>query len=250
MKANKSLGQHFLTDKTAIDNILSVVNQNIGSLNLLEIGPGMGAITNKLFKEYKQRLQCIELDSRCVDYLQKQYPKLIVHSDDFLNNNFLENATEELLLVGNFPYNISTEIVFKVLEYKDKIPVVVGMFQKEVALRLASKLGSKEYGITSVLAQFYYDIEVCFHLLPSSFHPAPKVNSSVILMKRKEHVDEEVSYKKLKLVVKTAFNQRRKMLRNALSSLTFKDNTVVEKYAMLRAEQLSLEDFILLSKCI
>lgn len=247
MKADKKLGQHFLIDKEARQEIATLILSNARDKEVLEIGPGMGALTSLLLPALEEKLTCIELDYRCVEYLHANYLHLKVIQEDFLKSYYLAKLDNQIVICGNFPYNISTEIVFKVLEYYTKIPVVVGMFQKEVAMRLAARPGSKVYGITSVLAQFFYDVKIDMVLPPIAFSPPPKVDSAVITMSRKDDIPEDVSYKKLSLLVKTSFNQRRKMLRNALKSLKLPEQSI-EKFGALRAEQLSLEDYCAITK--
>ncbi len=247
MKADKKLGQHFLVDEEARQNIATLILSNAKDNDVLEIGPGMGAITNILFHTLKENLICIELDPRCVEYLNSTYLHLKVIHEDFLASNYLAKSDTQIVICGNFPYNISTEIVFKVIEFYTKIPIVVGMFQKEVAMRLAAKPGSKVYGITSVLSQFFYEVHIEMILPPSAFSPPPKVDSAVITMRRKASILDDISYQKLSILVKKAFNQRRKMLRNALKSLQLPE-ICIEKYGTLRAEQLSLEDYCAMTK--
>lgn len=247
LKADKKLGQHFLVDESARQQIASLILSGALSNNVLEIGPGMGAITQLLLPTLADKLTCIELDARCVSYLHAKMPSLKIRHEDFLSSDYIDSISEELLVCGNFPYNISTEIVFKVLEHFVKIPMVVGMFQKEVAYRLAAKSGSKVYGITSVLAQFFYDIEINIVLPPQAFSPPPQVESAVITMVRKSVIPHDISYKNLSILVKTAFNQRRKMLRNALKNLHL-DEGLIQRYGAMRAEQLTLDDYCTIAK--
>ncbi len=247
MKADKKLGQHFLADKEARQHIASLILANAADKHVLEIGSGMGAISSLIFPSVGKKMTCIELDKRCVEYLQAMHPSLNILHEDFITSNYLEVLGEEVLVCGNFPYNISTEIVFRVLKYHEKVPVVIGMFQKEVAQRLAATSGSKIYGITSVLTQFFYEIKIELVLPPSAFSPPPKVESAVITMRRKKDIAVDISFRKLSLLVKTAFNQRRKMLRNALKSLQLPD-VCIEKYGVMRAEQLTLEDYCAITK--
>lgn len=217
--------------------------------NVLEIGPGKGALTKYLIKNHDINLQFVEVDERMIDFLVEQFPslknKIIAH--DFLMMNF-EKLNLPVSIIGNFPYNISTQIVFKILENKKDVPLMVGMFQKEVGKRICSPHGSKEYGITSVLTQAFYDCTYLFSVSNTCFSPPPKVESGVIQLKRKEKSPVEIhDEKKFFLVVKTAFNQRRKMLRNALKGLAWKEGFLQNKIFNLRAEQLTVPDFIHLS---
>ena len=237
----KQLGQHFLHDEAVCQKIVDALSPGIE--NLLEIGPGGGAITKYLMHLPVKNYICIELDKDKIDYLHKVYPALqgkIFH-DDFLDAEqpFQENFT----IIGNFPYNISTQIIFKVLEWKDQVDEVVGMFQKEVAERIASKHGSKSYGIMSVLVQCYYDIEYLFDVAASSFTPPPKVVSGVIRLKRNHNPYHIADEKKFKVFVKAAFNQRRKTLRNSLKSILPAEKLQGEIFNK-RAEQLSVQQFV------
>ena len=213
---------------------------------LLEVGPGGGALTQHLIKLENIDFKAVELDEEKVLYLQKTYPDL---KDKLILKSILDLAPPfegDFTVIGNFPYNISSQILFKVLDWKEQVPSVFGMFQKEVAARIASKEGSKDYGILSVLIQAYYDVDYLFDVPPTSFNPPPKVMSGVIELKRREKPEEVASEKKFKLLVKTAFNQRRKMLRNGVKGLfdpEFLKNDIFSK----RAEQLSVADFAQLS---
>ncbi|MEO6490653.1 MAG: 16S rRNA (adenine(1518)-N(6)/adenine(1519)-N(6))-dimethyltransferase RsmA [Ferruginibacter sp.] len=240
----KSLGQHFLKDESIIQRIIGVLRENQFS-NLLEVGPGAGALTKHLLQIPSIEFKAVELDEEKVTYLQKKY-KLengIIHKS-FLD---IDKPFETCFtVIGNFPYNISTQILFKILEWKKDVPVVIGMFQKEVAQRAAAPPGSKVYGVLSALIQPYYDIEYLFDVPPGSFNPPPKVMSAVIRLKRRAtelNVRTERAYW---VLVKTAFNQRRKTLRNAVKSL-FDETTLKEDIFNLRAEALSIEDFAALT---
>jgi 16S rRNA (adenine1518-N6/adenine1519-N6)-dimethyltransferase len=214
--------------------------------NLLEVGPGAGALTKELIKIPDINFQAVELDDEKVEYLQKKYSTLdkkIIHKS-FLD---IEKPFEESFnIIGNFPYNISTQILFKILEWKDEVPVVIGMFQKEVAQRAASKPGNKVYGVLSALIQPYYNIEYLFDVPPESFNPPPKVMSGVIRLTRKTTMLNVKSERAYWVLVKTAFNQRRKTLRNAVKSL-FAADVLEEEIFNLRAEALSIEDFAVLT---
>lgn len=240
-RLKKSLGQHFLKDETIIRQIIEAVLQN-ECTNLLEIGPGGGALTKHLVKLPDINFKAVELDDEKVIWLMREYPEL---KDKIIPEDFLkmEKPFEEPFhIVGNFPYNISTEILFKILDWKDSVPVITGMFQKEVAERVASKPGNKVYGVTSALIQPFYDIEYLFDVPPGSFNPPPKVNSGVIRLTRRKDELLVKSPRAYIVLVKTAFNQRRKMLRNAVKS-QFTPEVLAEPIFEKRAEALSIEDF-------
>ena len=247
VRAKKSLGQHFLRDLDAAKKIADLMSGHGDYTQVLEIGPGMGVLTQFLLQHSEYQTDVVELDTESVEYLNVNYPELKgkIHSADFLHLN-LEKffGGKKFGVVGNFPYNISSQILFKVLDYKDLVPEVAGMFQKEVAVRIASKPGNKDYGILSVLLQAFYDIEYCFSLGPEVFSPPPKVNSGVIRLKRNQVTDLGVSESMFKSVVKMGFNQRRKTLRNALKALQLPENEYMSK----RAEQLGVAEFIELAK--
>jgi 16S rRNA (adenine1518-N6/adenine1519-N6)-dimethyltransferase len=246
--ALKSYGQHFLNDKQVLEEIVKVINKYYNNEQIIEIGPGMGALTQYLLKEYPD-MTCIEVDNRCVSYLNQHYgnTNLKIIEADFLKLDSSALMKVPTAIVGNFPYNISSQIVFKILDNYGQIPFMVGMFQKEMAERIASPHGSKEYGVISVLAQLYYDIKVELDIAPKSFSPPPKVNSSVISMVRKNNIVLDFDVKLFKKIVKAGFNQRRKMLRNGLSGLIPKEK-LQEPVFQKRAEQLSVQDFIDLTK--
>jgi 16S rRNA (adenine1518-N6/adenine1519-N6)-dimethyltransferase len=241
----KSLGQHFLKDENILSKIVSAL-QTHSFKRLLEIGPGAGALTKYLLQLENTDFKAIEIDDEKADYLLHHFPAL---KDKLLHGDFLKSSmpfNEEFIVIGNFPYNISSQILFKILEWKDFVPVVIGMFQKEVAQRIASKPSSKTYGILSVLVQAFYNVEYLFDVSPSSFNPPPKVMSGVIELKirnkKSEIKNEEVFFR----LVKTAFNQRRKKLRNAVRNL-FDEDILKETIFDKRAEQLSVDDFAALS---
>jgi 16S rRNA (adenine1518-N6/adenine1519-N6)-dimethyltransferase len=237
----KQLGQHFLHDENVCQKIVEGLGPNIK--NLLEIGPGGGAITKYLMHLPVENFLCIELDKENIDYLNKTYPELQgkISHDDFLDAAL--PFQEHFSIIGNFPYNISTQIIFKVLDWKDYVDEVVGMFQKEVAERIASKHGSKSYGIMSVIVQCFYDIEYLFDVPASSFTPPPKVTSGVIRLTRNNNPYTIADEKKFKTFVKAAFNQRRKTLRNSLKSILPAEKLQDEIFAK-RAEQLSVQQFV------
>ncbi len=237
----KQLGQHFLHDEEICQRIVATLNNE--NKPLLEIGPGAGAITKYLINQNFSSYKCVELDKEKVDYLLLKYPTLkdkIIH-DDFLKTPLPFDS--EFNVIGNFPYNISSQILFKILDWNNQVPLVVGMFQKEVAERVASKHGKKAYGILSVLIQCYYDVEYLFDVAPESFTPPPKVMSGVIKLKRKETPLISHQEQKFKQFIKNAFNQRRKTLRNGLKpfyKIEFLNDEIFNK----RAEQLSIYELI------
>ena len=241
----KSLGQHFLTDKTVCERILAQLQQ-FPMERLVEVGPGAGALTEYIYKVPSVEFKAIELDTEKVNYLLHTFPAL---NGKLINEDFLETAMpfeESFNLVGNFPYNISTQIVFKVLDWKQSVPVMIGMFQKEVAERIAAKPHSKAYGILSVLAQAFYDVTYLFDVPPSAFNPPPKVDSGVIMFTRKEKFPEMASEKSFYHIVKMAFGQRRKMLRNPLKPY-FTTAQLEDPIFTKRAENLTYEDYAALT---
>ena len=246
--AKKFLGQHFLTDL----NVARRIAETITSGRTIEIGPGMGVLTQFLLQNHNINLTAIEIDRESVAYLKEWYPELHLIEGDFLKIDLNTIVPEgEFNVIGNYPYNISSQIFFKVLEYKDHIPVCSGMIQKEVAERLASKPGKKAYGILSVLLQAYYDIEYLFTVDEYVFNPPPKVKSAVIRMTRNRRRRLDCDEALFKTVVKTAFNQRRKQMRNSLQQLVGKGNPILEeKIFTMRPEQLSVEQFIELTTLI
>ena len=221
-------------------------------IQVLEVGPGMGVLTQYLLKNPNIQLTAIEIDRESVAYLKEWYPELHLIEGDFLKLNMdIIYPEGEFNVIGNYPYNISSQIFFKVLEYKDRIPVCSGMIQKEVAERIASKPGKKAYGILSVLLQAYYDIEYLFTVDEHVFNPPPKVKSAVIRMTRNKRRRLDCDEALFKTVVKTAFNQRRKQMRNSLQQLVGKGNPILEeKIFTMRPEQLSVEQFIELTHLI
>jgi len=249
--AKKHLGQHFLNDESIAKNIADTLTLQ-GYKNVLEIGPGMGVLTKYLL-EKPIGTHVIEIDTESVAYLDAHYPKLHgkIISKDFLKYNIKEVFNDEpFAIIGNFPYNISTQIVFRTLELRDQIPEFSGMFQKEVAERICSKKGSKVYGILSVLAQAFYEVEYLFTVDEHVFTPPPKVKSGVMRMIRKEDYKLPCDEKLLFTVVKTAFNQRRKTMRNSLKSMNLSDKLREDSIFDLRPEQLSVEQFIELTQKI
>jgi 16S rRNA (adenine1518-N6/adenine1519-N6)-dimethyltransferase len=244
VKAKKHLGQHFLNDQNIAEDI---VNQLVPVNNtILEIGPGMGVLTQFLAKQ-ETNLRVVEIDRESVFYLRLYYPKLQIIEGDFLQLNFDEITDENISVIGNFPYNISSQILFKAFEKRDKITEVVGMFQKEVAERVASVKGKKK-GILSIFLQAFYDIEYCFTVNEDVFTPPPKVKSGVIKMIRNNRKKLDCDEKLFIRVVKSGYNQRRKTLRNALKAFSLNTNSETEKLLEKRAEQLDVDDFIILTK--
>jgi len=251
VKAKKHLGQHFLTDESIAENIANTLSCN-GYKHVLEIGPGMGVLTKYLLKK-DIKTHVIEIDTESVEYLKANYLNLAdrVYEHDFLKHDLTTIFNDEpFAVIGNFPYNISTQIVFKTLEMRHQIPEFSGMFQKEVAQRICSKEGSKVYGILSVLTQAFYDAEYLFTVPPSVFNPPPKVDSGVLLLKRKENFSLAVDEKLFFRVVKTAFQQRRKTLRNSLKTFNLSDNLKANVIFGKRPEQLSVDSFLELTLLI
>lgn len=268
--AKKFLGQHFLTDLTVARNIAETaykgqsdeVQSTKEKIRVLEIGPGMGVLTQFLLKDPNIQLTAIEIDRESVAYLKEWYPELHLIQGDFLKLDLnIIYPDGEFNVIGNYPYNISSQIFFKVLEYKDRIPVCSGMIQKEVAERIASKPGKKAYGILSVLLQAYYDIEYLFTVHEHVFNPPPKVKSAVIRMTRNKRRQLDCDEELFKTVVKTAFNQRRKQIRNSLRGLieispqpspegNGEKEERLEWFLTRRPEQLSVDEFIELTKLI
>ena len=243
VRAKKHLGQHFLNDEQIAFDITDLLSE--GTKNVVEIGPGMGVLTQFLVKK-DFTTEVVEIDTESVFYLRLNYPKLSVHEGDFLQLKLKEKYPYSFSLIGNFPYNISSQILFKAFENRDQIPEVIGMFQKEVAERIVCKKGKKR-GILSVFLQAFYDIEYCFTVNEDVFTPPPKVKSGVIKLVRNNRKELTVDEQKFKRVVKTGYNQRRKTLRNALKPFTLINENEIEHLLSLRAEQLSVDDFIKLT---
>ncbi len=246
VRAKKHLGQHFLKDLSiarSITDALSGEDYN----HVIEVGPGMGVLTQYLMTK-DLITHVIELDRESVSYLQAEYPQLSqrIYSTDFLKLNLKTITDQPFALIGNFPYNISSQILFKALDYKDQIPEIVGMFQKEVAERVASGPGNKKYGIISVLLQAYYDIEYLFTVNEDVFDPPPKVKSGVIRLRRNDKKKLNCNEKFFKQVVKQSFSQRRKTLRNSLKPIIGKSG-FEDPLLKLRAERLSVKDFVYLT---
>ena len=241
----KSLGQHFLKDESVIKQIIEALQEDAFT-QLLEVGPGGGALTKLLVQIPDINFKAVELDDEKSDYLIKTYPSL---ADKIVRQSFLDMDIpfeEQFTIIGNFPYNISTQILFKILDWKAQVPVTIGMFQKEVAQRAAAPEGSKVYGVLSVLLQAHYDIEYLFDVPNHCFNPPPKVESGVIRLKRRAVIPEMKSHRQFRLLVKTAFNQRRKTMRNAVKSL-FPPDSMSDPIFDKRAEALSVDDFAALT---
>ncbi|WP_163381415.1 16S rRNA (adenine(1518)-N(6)/adenine(1519)-N(6))-dimethyltransferase RsmA [Cyclobacterium sp. SYSU L10401] len=249
VKAKKHLGQHFLTDLQVAERIAGSLSGHQQVKKVLEIGPGMGVLTDFLVQQ-PWELFLIEIDEESVDYLLEKYADrdLKVIKGDFLHREFRTLFEEPYAIIGNFPYNISSQIFFRVLEERHHVSEIVGMLQKEVAERITSKKGNKTYGILSVLLQAYYEVEYLFSVPPEVFDPPPKVNSGVIRLKRnaisKLDCDEKLFFR----LVKQAFNTRRKTLRNALKPLGLSEAFKNESMLGLRAEQLGVEEFVYLTQ--
>lgn len=273
VRAKKSLGQHFLKDLVVAQKIAETIivesrgnaahkvesDNTFDKFPVLEVGPGMGVLTQFLLKNPNIDLTAVELDRESVDYLKEWYPELKLIEGDFLKidlNTVFPDG--QFGVIGNYPYNISSQIFFKVLEYKDRIPVCSGMIQKEVAERIASKPGKKAYGILSVLLQAWYDIEYLFTVDENVFNPPPKVKSAVVRLRRNSRTSLGCDERLFKTVVKTAFNQRRKQMRNSLREVlvesrknaALKAESELEDFLTKRPEQLSVEEFINLTKLL
>ena len=264
VRAKKALGQHFLTDQRIAQDIVAALEVQEKPFPVLEIGPGMGVLTQYLLQREDIALKCIEIDGESVDYLMTHFPdmpgKLL--QGDFLTLKLERIFPDRFAVIGNFPYNISSQIFFKVLDHKDRIPQVVCMIQKEVAERIAETPGTKTYGILSVLLQAWYDIEYLFTVGSGCFAPPPKVTSAVIRLRRNGRTDLGCDEKLFKTVVKTAFGQRRKTLRNSLRPLArakadregWSDDALAAFLADpvfdLRPERLGVEDFVALTRSL
>jgi 16S rRNA (adenine1518-N6/adenine1519-N6)-dimethyltransferase len=249
VRPKKHLGQHFLTDPSIAGRIVDALNVASGD-TVLEIGPGTGVLTEHLL-EKKIRLVPVEIDRDSVIHLKKRWPDLeeTIIEKDFLKMDISDHITGPFHLIGNFPYNISSQIFFRVLEYRQRIPSVVCMIQKEVATRIASPPGSREYGILSVLLQAYYKIESLFTVKPGSFFPPPKVTSGVIRLTRNGTIALPCNEKLFVQVVKTTFNQRRKMIRNSIKPILPNLDNEIELLSK-RPEQLGVPQFIELTNWV
>lgn len=251
VRAKKHLGQHFLTDLSIAERIALAVKGHGGVKKVLEIGPGMGVLTDYLLKNPLE-LYLIDIDKESIAYLNKKYPSLKnrIIEGDYLKYNLSNDISEPYAIAGNFPYNISSQIFFKVLEERDKVTEVVCMLQKEVAKRIASPKGNKDYGILSVLLQAFYDIEYLFSVPPEVFDPPPKVNSGVIRLVRNEVKSLDCNEKLFFQVVKGGFGNRRKTLRNSLKSFQLPEQLKEHPLMDKRAEQLDVADFVFIAQQI
>lgn len=252
VKAKKHLGQHFLTDKNIAEKIVNSLIHHDKYQQVLEVGPGMGVLSDFLLQKKEFETYLIDIDTESFEFLGKKYPQLgdKLLNADFLQMNFKEVFPSAFAIIGNFPYNISSQILFKILDNRDQVPEVVGMFQKEVAERCTAKPGSKEYGILSVFLQAYYQCQYLFTVKAGVFNPPPKVLSAVIRLSRNEVKALECDEKLFWKVVKAGFNQRRKTLSNALSGIIPKEKQGDENVWTLRAERLSVKDFVELTNLI
>lgn len=260
VKPKKELGQHFLTDLSISQRIADLLTGHPTAdgqvyTKALEIGPGMGVLTQFLLEDKRFETYVIEIDRESVDYLNQHFPALEgrILASDFLNirTDLLPTkqvSTEPFAVIGNFPYNISTQILFRVLEIRDRVPEVVGMFQREVAQRIASGPGNKDYGILSVLLQAWYDIKYEFTVDPTVFNPPPKVFSGVLSLRRNKVTELGCDERKFTQVVKHGFGQRRKTLRNSLKPLNPSEAALASRFMDKRAEQLSVAEFVELTQ--
>lgn len=251
VKPKKALGQHFLTDMNVASRIADTVDvESYGSLPILEIGPGTGVLTQFLMPKGRE-LKCVELDSESVEYLHRVYPALDVTEGDFLTMDLNGIFPGEFCLTGNYPYNISSQIFFRLLEYRERIPVCTGMLQREVAERICASPGTKTRGILSVLLQAWYDCEYLFTVSEHVFNPPPKVKSGVIRLVRNGVTSLGCDEALFKKVVKTSFGMRRKTLRNSIGPLIPKESPLWNDPILgERPERLSVEQFIYLTKSI
>ena len=247
VRPKKALGQHFLTDLNIARNIVDAMSDDVNVI--VEVGAGMGVLTQYIIEDNLEKLRVVEIDTESIDYLKKVYPQLgdnLIHGD-FLRTDLSKFASEKIGVIGNFPYNISSQIFFQVLKYRDQVDEVVGMIQKEVAERIAAGPGSKTYGILSVLLQAWYDIEYLFTVHENVFNPPPKVKSAVIRMRRNNVTHLDCDEKLFVMAVKQSFNQRRKTLRNSLRSL-IPQEIIQDEIFNKRPEQLSVAEFVELTK--
>lgn len=250
VKPKKHLGQHFLKDENIAFKIVEALKST--DKMVLEIGPGTGVLTKYLIDKYGDQLILVDVDSESIAYLRKNFelPTENIVEADYLKHNLEPLQSKEYVVIGNFPYNISSQIFFRILEDRQQVTEVVCMLQKEVAQRLASPPGNKDYGILSVLLQAYYDLEYLFTVPPQVFNPPPKVNSGVIRLKRNDVKQLDCDEQLFKKVVKQGFQNRRKTLRNALKPLNLPEEVVKSEVLNRRAETLSVDDFVLLTKNI
>lgn len=252
VRPKKNLGQHFLNDVAVAGKIVDSLILPDGCKQVLEVGPGMGVLTDFLFEKKDLHVKIIEIDKESIHFLNEKFPSHAsdIIEGDFLRIDFKKYFSGNFAVIGNFPYNISTQILFKVLDNRDRIPEIVGMFQKEVAERIAGEPGGREYGILSVFMQTWFDVKLIMILNENDFSPPPKVKSAVLHFLRKKNFVLQCEETAFRRVVKTAFNQRRKTLRNALSSLVTKELSNQIPFAELRAEALSWEKFVELTNAV
>lgn len=253
VRAKKHLGQHFLKDETIAQQIVDGLKHTSLYNKVLEVGPGMGVLTKYLINQSGFETYIIDIDRESIAYLKQNFPTLQnrIIEGDFLKLDFSKLFSgERFAVIGNFPYNISTEILFRILDHKNLVPEVVGMFQKEVAERIAAKPKNKTYGITSVLLQAFYDIEYLFTVNENVFNPPPKVKSAVIRLTRNNIQQLGCDEKLFKRVVKAGFNQRRKTLRNSIKAFKLKPEFLNHNYLNQRAEELSVADFVALTNML
>lgn len=252
VRPKKFLGQHFLKDQNIARKIVDAISFDGVERTILEIGPGTGVLTNFLLNKSFKEVILIEIDRESIAFLKKNFEakNLNIIEGDFLQLNIDDLSESDLSIIGNFPYNISSQIFFKILEYRTKIIEVVCMVQKEVGQRICSSHGNKTYGILSVLLGAYYESEMLFKVPPGVFIPPPKVDSAIIRLKRKMNIDLDYDEKLFKIIVKQGFQNRRKTLRNALKPILLPIELTKDRIFDLRAEQLSVEDYINLTKKI
>jgi 16S rRNA (adenine1518-N6/adenine1519-N6)-dimethyltransferase len=252
VRPKKHFGQHFLTDLRLAENIVKALTLHGNYKQVLEIGPGMGVLTDFMVKKEEYELYLVDIDKESIAYLQEHYPQLQerIIEGDFLKMDLSSLFQEPFAVIGNFPYNISSQIFFKILEHRNQVPEVVCMLQKEVAERIVAPHGNKTYGILSVLLQAWYDIDMLYKVGRGVFNPPPKVESAVIRLRRNEKETLGCDEKLFKKVVKQGFNNRRKTLRNALKPLNLPEETKSLPEMDKRAEQLSVEEFIRLTKTL
>lgn len=254
VRAKKRLGQHFLNDEgiagRIVDALYDMLPEKGGSV--LEVGPGTGVLTKYLLQRKDLDFRAVEIDEESVEYLFQTYPQIRkrLYEEDFLKMDLKKIFPDNLAIIGNFPYNISSQIFFRILDYRDSIPFAVGMVQKEVADRLASPPGNKAYGILSVLLQAWYDIEYLFTVEPGSFTPPPKVRSAVIRIRRNGRQSLDCDEDLFRKVVKTCFNMRRKTIRNSIKPLLGEYSVEPTPLLDLRPEQLSVEMFVELTSML
>lgn len=253
VRAKKKLGQHFLKNEDIAKRIVDALSRTSEYKYVLEVGPGMGVLTKYLIENTKYETHVIDIDTESIGYLKVNFPSLQknIIEGDFLKLDFAKLFNNNTFaVIGNFPYNISTEILFKILDHKNQVPEVVGMFQKEVAERIAAKPRNKTYGITSVLLQAFYEIDYLFTVGENEFVPPPRVKSAVVRLRRNDVRQLDCDEKLFKQIVKAGFNQRRKTLRNSIRAFKLKAEFLDHKYLTQRAEELSVADFVALTNMV